>query len=232
MNNELELVRVPFERNAETEKNFALVAEGCKHEVRPVDTKDDYDFVAELIKQLKTAVDDVTAYYANAKKAAHDLHKAICDEEASYTKPIKAYIDGLKKAMAEYVRLQEEKRRKEEEEMRAAALAEAERIMNKAGEVEANGGDASALIDEAIMTEVVGQSISLGKVDVRADGVARKKDWEIVEVCDVEVPTEIAGVCIRPVDTAAVMKLIRASKGTIKIPGIKFVEKETIVVRR
>jgi len=232
MNNELGLARLPFERNVETEMRFKEVVKGCGFEVLPVDTKDEYDGTAELIRKLKSVVDEVTAYYAEAKKRAHDWHKMICDEEASYTKPIKAYIDGLKKAMAEYVRLQEEKRRKEEEEMRAAALAEAERIMNKAGEVEANGGDASALIDEAIMTEVVGQSISLGKADVRADGVARKKDWEIVEVSDAEVPTEIAGVCIRPVDMAAVMKLIRASKGTIKIPGIKFVEKETIVVRR
>ena len=38
------------------------------------------------------------------------------------------------------------------------------------------------------------------------------------------VPISVSGVVIRPVDEKAIMKLIKASNGTIQIPGIKYRE--------
>ena len=47
-------------------------------------------------------------------------------------------------------------------------------------------------------------------------------DWELVEVNNREVPLSLNGIELRPVDTKAVMRLIRASKGKIVIPGITY----------
>ena len=59
-----------------------------------------------------------------------------------------------------------------------------------------------------------------------------QKDWEITDIDLSKVPTSIAGVLIRPVDTAAVMKLIRASKGAIQIEGITYRETAKMSFRR
>ena len=216
----------------EQEERFAAVVSGCQKGTLPVVTKEEYDLTAELIKKLKGEIDAVVAYYAGAKERAHRLHKEICDAEAYYTKPIKAYIEALKAEMKKFLAEEERKRRKAEEELREAARKEAEALMMQAAKIESAGGDASNLVAEAIMTETVGNTITISGSNNKTDGVVRKKDWEIVEINEAEVPTEIAGVVIRPVDTSAIMKLVRATKGTVKIPGIKIEEKETIVVRR
>ena len=58
----------------------------------------------------------------------------------------------------------------------------------------------------------------------KARGVSASKDWEIVSISSKDVPLSVSGVEIRPVDKAAVMRLIRASKGSIQIPGIVYQE--------
>ena len=42
---------------------------------------------------------------------------------------------------------------------------------------------------------------------------------------------EIAGAVIRPVDEAAIMRLIRATKGGIVIPGVEYAEKARMSFR-
>ena len=56
----------------------------------------------------------------------------------------------------------------------------------------------------------------------KVSGVSTSKDWEIVEIDPKAVPLAVAGIELRPVDQAAVMRLIRASKGQIEIPGITY----------
>lgn len=59
-------------------------------------------------------------------------------------------------------------------------------------------------------------------VTPKVSGVSTSKDWEIVEIDPKAVPLAVAGIELRPVDQAAVMRLIRASKGQIEIPGITY----------
>ena len=42
---------------------------------------------------------------------------------------------------------------------------------------------------------------------------------------------ELAGVLLRPVDEKAALRLIRATKGTIKIPGIEYEETYSVSIR-
>lgn len=56
----------------------------------------------------------------------------------------------------------------------------------------------------------------------KVSGVSTSTDWEIESIDASKVPTEVAGVIIRPVDEAAVKRLIRMSKGAVQIPGVVY----------
>lgn len=66
----------------------------------------------------------------------------------------------------------------------------------------------------------------------KVSGVSTAKDWEITGIDQKMVPMALAGVELRPVDTAAVMRLIRASKGTIEIPGVTYKQVAKMSFRR
>ena len=200
--------------------------------LKPIKDNGEYQYIADTVRVLKAFEAEVVEYYADAKKRAHEEHKKICDEEASYTKPVKKYADALKKLMGDYLAEKEAERRRQEEALRAAARAEAERLMAEAAKLEAQGQDASAMVDEAIATESVGNMMTVEANATKADGISMRKDWKITSISYAEVPTEMAGVMIRPVDEAAVMRLIRATKGTIKIPGIEYTVDNKVVARR
>ena len=63
-------------------------------------------------------------------------------------------------------------------------------------------------------------------------GVSSSRDWELVSIDEAKVPVDVAGTVIRPVDSGAIMRLVRASKGTIKIPGVTYKETVRMSVRR
>ena len=65
----------------------------------------------------------------------------------------------------------------------------------------------------------------------KAAGVSTSKAWKIVSIDPDKVPVKVGAVEIRPVDQAAVMRLIREAKGNIEIPGVKFEESVQISVR-
>ena len=117
--------------------------------------------------------------------------------------------------------------------MRLLARQEMERKLEEAATAEAEGdvvGAEFALAEAEVMEGVASNSIVQVKAP-RADGVSRSKTWEIVEVDSSMVPVNFGGEEIRPVDLKAVMRIIKASKGTVQIPGIKYEEKTTISVR-
>lgn len=127
----------------------------------------------------------------------------------------------LKDTMGRYSMEQERKRRELEEKMRRQAQEEADRKLAEAIAAEESGDKdraAEAMLD-AQMIDQVSRSSALEIERPKADGTYVTKDWEIVEIDQNAVPLAIQGVCIRPVDTSAVMRLIRASKGSIQIPA-------------
>ena len=54
----------------------------------------------------------------------------------------------------------------------------------------------------------------------------------LVGIDSAKVPIYFSGAEIRPVDEKAIMKLIKESKGTIQIPGVKYEETASISVSR
>jgi len=84
--------------------------------------------------------------------------------------------------------------------------------------------DAEMLEDAAIISSIQTQ-VPKGK------NISISKTWEITAINEDEVPISLNGAVIRPVDEGVVLRLIKASKGKIQIPGVAYKEVAGVSVR-
>ena len=85
---------------------------------------------------------------------------------------------------------------------------------------------------DAQVVESVAASATVVMNTPKTKGVSNARDWELESIDHEKVPIVFSGMVIRPVDEKAVMRLIRASKGTIQIPGIRYRETVKVSIRR
>ena len=195
---------------------------------------EDYASAGEFGRLLKQKAAEVTNFFKPMKDSAYQAHKAVCDREKAMLTPLKNAEKAVKKAMGDYYAEQERKRQEAEAAARRAAEAERERKLQEAAELESAGdgaGAEAAMTEAMVMDEAAAYTVpAVSKPKVA--GVSTAKDWEITSIDPKTVPLALAGVELRPVDTAAVMRLIRASKGTIEIPGVAYKQVAKMSFRR
>ena len=180
-----------------------------------IQTDEDYAFAGEFGKMLKKKASQVTTFFKPMKDSAYQAHKAVCDREKAMLTPLRNAEKTVKQVMSAYIAEQERKRRE----------AERERKIQEAATLEAAGdadGAEAAFEEAAIMDDAASYAVVPAAATPKVSGVSTSKDWEIVEIDPKAVPLAVAGIELRPVDQAAVMRLIRASKGQIEIPGITY----------
>lgn len=197
-------------------------------------SEEDYQNAAGFGRMLKQRTSDVKEFWKPMKDAAHKAHAEICSKEKAMLQPLTNAEKILKNTMGAYVAEQDRKRREAEEAARRAAQEEVDRKMQEAIDLDAAGDAAGAemAMMEAEVMDDMSESVAVAGVKPKADGASASKDWEIVDIDANLVPTSVAGVEIRPVDKAAVMRLIRASKGSIKIEGVTYKEVVKIALRK
>lgn len=199
-----------------------------------IQTPEDYEAAGEFGKLLKRKAAEVTGFFKPMKDSAYQAHKAVCDREKAMLTPLKNAEKIVKKTMGDYLMEQERIRREAEEAARRAAEEERERKLKEAMALEAAGDKegAEAAVEEAVvMDEATGYSVP-ASVKPKVSGVSTSKDWEITSIDTSKVPVNFSGMELRPVDQAAVIRLIRASKGSIAIPGIAYREVAKMSFRR
>ena len=197
-------------------------------------SEEDYQNAAGFGRMLKQRTSDVKEFWKPMKDAAHKAHAEICSKEKAMLQPLTNAEKILKNTMGAYVAEQDRKRREAEEAARRAAQEEVDRKMQEAIDLDAAGDAAGAemAMMEAEVMDDMSESVAVAGAKPKADGASASMDWEIVDIDTNLVPTSVAGVEIRPVDKAAVMRLIRASKGSIKIEGITYKEVVKIALRK
>lgn len=180
-------------------------------------TQGDYEDAAAFGRLIKQKSAQIIEFFAPMKKAAHEAHQNICTREKEMLAPLIAAEKTVKQVMGDYVMEQERKRREEEERVKRLAEAEAEKKLQEAMALEASGkqDEAEAALMEADIVDSASRNVIVEAPKIKADGTSSSIDWEITAVDDGKVPVDFAGMCIRPVDTKAILKLIRASKGQI-----------------
>ena len=197
-----------------------------------IDSEDAFEEAAKIGLAIKAQAKKVAEFFAPMKKRASDAHKEICNREKMMLSPLQEAEKALKNKMGAY-RLEEDRRRLAEEEARRAAEEEQRRKEAEAIALESEGRNSEAYA--ALMEAEVAESAAKGGVYAPAPkktaGVTVSKDWEITGIDEEKVPVSIMGAVIRPVDQAAIMRLIRATKGGITIPGVEYTEKTRMSFR-
>ena len=149
-------------------------------------------------------------------------------------RPIAAAEKTLKAAMGKYIMEKQLEQQRIEEELRRKAQEESDKLLAQAAELESagNGQQANVIFINAQMADAAARNIALERTAPKANGISATTDWQIVSVDPSQVPVDVAGCVIRPVDESAVMKLIRASKGKVIIPGIKYQAIAKVAIRK
>lgn len=215
----------------------ALKTEAISLEVRAdalsVTNDEEYQDAAEFLKILKDQAGKVQDFFKPLKEAAHKAHKEVCDREKMMLAPLTKAESVIKKSVGDYLAEQERKRKAAEERARQAAKAEADRRLAEAIALENQGKmeEAAAAVEEAEIIDSTTVAVPVAPTK-KVKGVSSSKDWELVSIDESKVPVDVAGTVIRPVDRGAIMRLVRASKGTIKIPGVAYKEVMKMSVRR
>lgn len=197
-------------------------------------TDEDYAAAGEFGKLLKEKAAVVVSFFKPMKDSAYQAHRAVCDREKAMLAPLKNAEAAVKKTMGNYLIEQERKRKEAEEAARRAAEEERERKLREATALEEAGDkDAAevAMAEAVVMDEAASYSVPAA-CKPKVSGVSTSKDWEIESIDPAAVPVNFSGMELRPVDRAAVMRLIRASKGKIEIPGVTYREVAKMSFRR
>ena len=224
----------PSTYNGEDELTRSVSAVEAKAHAVVVTNDKEYQEAAEFGRLLKKKSAEVTEFFKPLKDAAHKTHKQICDRERAMLKPISAAEKAIKAAMGKYAtdKLMEQQRL--EAQLRQQAQAESDRLLAQAAELESAGNvqQANAMFTNAQMADAAARNIALERSAPKAGGISTTTDWQIIGIDAAQVPVDINGCVIRPVDEAAIMRLIRASKGKVIIPGIKYQAIAKVAIRK
>ena len=219
---------------AEVELSRSVSAIELEAESIIIGTDDDYCEASEFGRRLKQASSEVVAFFKPMKDAAYKAHSEICGREKVMLTPLTRAEATLKRTMGDYALKKERERQEMEREARRLAQEEADRKLAEALAAEAagnNGAAASAMAD-ATLADSMSRNIAVPVAPPKADGISQSKDWELVSVDPAQVPITFNGMELRPVDEKAVIRLIRASKGQMQIPGISYKEVIKTSIRR
>lgn len=205
-------------------QNNALIEQDAKQ--LSITTDEEYEQAADFAKTIASRKKIVTDYFAPMKKAAHDAHKQVCDRENQLLEPLKTAETMCKNAMRLYMAKKQEEARRREAEMRRLAEEEAKRQLEEAQKLEDEGKkeEADHALSQAVVAEQLGSSAFVSSDAPKVKGVSHSRDWEIVSIDESLVPVAVSGAVIRPVDQAAIKRLIKATGGTITIPGVQYRE--------
>lgn len=215
--------------------------------IRIID-KADYEAAAQIGRDIKAKKVSIEEFFKPFTQAADQAHKLLVAGKNKALAPLNEAETKLKSSMGAYLQEQERLRRKIEEEQRRIAQEEANRKLKEAQEEEARAKaladhgkaqeaqEAQEKADEhlfaAAMADSASRELNVVLDKPKASGVYQRMVYRITGINPAAVPVEFNGAMLRPVDESAVMALIKASKGAIKIPGITYVAFPDVSIRK
>lgn len=213
-----------------TQEELALSHTVSKFELQAesiiIENDDEYNAAGQFGRNIKRAASEVITFFKPMKEAANKAHREVCEREKQMLVPLQRAEKVLKSSMGAYALRLENERKAAEAEAKRIAQEEADRKLAEAIKAESEGDaeTARSAMFDAQMADTMSRSISVLAEIPKAEGISQSKDWVIESITSYEVPVSFNGMELRPVDEKAVMRLIRASKGQMAIPGVKYSE--------
>ena len=199
-----------------------------------VESDADVKTAAEMTRAIKSMGKTIKDAYEPLRVEAKARYDAVLEERNLFTKPLYEAEGVLKGKVLQYDEIKRKRAKEEAARLRAMAEEEARKKADEAERAAADGDVIGAEMArlEADALNATAQNATVVNSDAQADGMSRRRaTYRLTKVDPSAVPVEIAGAVIRPVDEKAVIALIKASKGSIKIPGIEYEEVVSIVIR-
>lgn len=193
----------------------------------------DYEAAVEITRSVKQTQKKVKEYWEPLRASTYKAYTDVMAKKKQMTDPLDKAEKILKGKISTYAAQKERERREQEEAARRAAQAEMDRKLAEAAAAEKAGdtfGAEMAMAEAEIMDDAAA-SIIVGTKAPKVDGMSTTKTWVIKNIDASKVPIDIAGVVIRPVDEKAVLALIKATKGAVKIPGVEYEETVSVSIR-
>lgn len=184
-----------------------------------------------FLKEIKPVIKNIKEYWKPLKESAKKAHSDLCAKEKEMLNPLEEAETQIKAKMSVYITEQEEKARKEQEALRKAQEEEALRQLAEAEKLKSEGKELEAQMQEEMAYTMDEMKTVVTPTIQKQQGISYMTDYEVIIVDANKVPTYVNGIEIRPIDVQAIKKLVKASKGQIKIEGIKILEKKVMKVR-
>ena len=179
-------------------------------EISVVD-QESYEKANKQIAHLQAVRKNVVNFFADQKKLTAAAHKAVCNSEKQMLDPVDTKIAALKGETTRWYTAEQARIAAEAERKRR----EAEELAKLAQEAEATGDEATA--QEAVVEAVMAEANVT--VMPKVAGTSMREVWK-AEVTDINaVPREYM-----MVNQAALDSVAKATKGTLNIPGVRFVK--------
>jgi len=201
------------------EKNTKYLTEEAKAIV--ISTQDHYEKANEFLRAVKGLQKEIHATFDPIVSAAHKTHQEATSKRKEHLDPAISAERVVKGKMIAYDDKMEAIRRAEQRRIDAKAREEEERkrkeLAARAEKWAAKGKIAKAeeLQEQAEEVEVVAPVVA-PKVE-KIKGVSFKENWSAIVVDETKVPREYL-----QVNTMALNRIAKATKGSIKIPGVEF----------
>lgn len=191
-----------------------------------VTTDQQYETVASFLKGLKAIRNEIARTFDPIARKLHAAHKEVVAQKKRHSAPVEQAERIVKGKIGVYLTEKERLRRQEEEKLRELArkqeeerrLAEAEAL-----EKEGKNEEAEAIIDEPVETLAVVIEDTTPKVE----GISKtRKAYKFRIVDEAKIPREF----LRP-DEVKIGQIVRATKGTLQIPGVEIFSEDVIAVK-
>ena len=206
-----------------------------EHQAADVVIKSDADFstAGDFAAEIKRMQKKVTDYWEPIRESTYKAYQDVLTHKKEMLKPLEKAEKILKNKMSAYYDEKERQRKELEEKQRKLVEEETERKLEEAVQANISGDLAAeeAALQEAEYMEMLARTSTVIQQAPSSKNISAKRAWEIVSIDESVVPVDVAGFVIRPVDAKAVMNLIKATKGQIKIPGVVFKETSTISIK-
>lgn len=172
---------------------------------------------SEYLKEIKAQSKRVKDFFADSKAKADAAHKAVCAQEKLLLAPLENLERSIKGMIGAF-EMAEQRRIAAEEERRSK---ECWGMVVLSAEAEASGD--SQMAQEALAEALVNYAPS---IQPKTQGVSTRFDWVAI-VEDAEMVPRM----FMLVNDAALQAFAKQTKGTVKIPGVRFEQKAVISAR-
>ena len=220
---------------AEQERRLGMQVTAIEKQAGALVVADDDGFAAAgaIARDVKATQKKVEEYWEPMRSSTYAAYKAVTDHKNEMIKPLKNAEKIIKQKMSDYQTTQKKKQAEAEARLREMARQEMERKLREAAEAESNGDlfGAEYAKTEAKVMEAVASTAATARQQIKVDGIAQSVGWRIRSIDLSKLPCEFMGTVIRPADEKAIMRLIKASGGSIEIPGVKYEETVNLSVR-